>query len=171
MKFEHLLSMKAKEFPQSEQKALRLSTQGNEKYYQFNLRLCRLSKFGAFPRDGMCPFEDRKAGNWMCVQVDVSVNHIKKLSRLEPLIQLRVLDLSVNHIIKIEGLEMLAKLEELNMSSNGLHKIEGLNSCTALRVLNLASNRIRLLENLEPLTNLGTLIMTNNKIEVPLCHL
>ena len=91
---------------------------------------------------------------------------------LERCPNLRYLDLSVNSIEKLERLEDLTKLRDLHMAGNCIKKVEGLDSLKNLIGLRLGEsfhykigNEISKIENLESLTNLKALELANNKLE------
>ena len=99
---------------------------GTTKFYSINLHMQRLSSLKLFPKEGECPFIEKrakidKAGlNWSCVRLDASVNSITKIRKIEHFTNLRSLDLSNNHISVIgDTLSTLVK-QRLNWQITAL---------------------------------------------------
>ena len=77
---------------------------------------------------------------------------------------IQILDLSKNHIERITGLNELKQLKVLNLCRNEIRRIECLTRNVQLEELYLSHNVIREIENMEHLLNLHTLDIRYNKL-------
>uniref|UniRef100_A0A7S4J9U1 U2A'/phosphoprotein 32 family A C-terminal domain-containing protein n=1 Tax=Guillardia theta TaxID=55529 RepID=A0A7S4J9U1_GUITH len=105
--------------------------------------------------------------SWCERVVDLELNHrhLRKLSNLEKLVNLRVLSVCDNEILSLQGLERCTLLEELLMEENRISKIEFLSTLVNLKKLDLGKNKIARIEGLEGLTNIVQLSLEDNEIE------
>ena len=101
------------------------------------------------------------------IKLDLSKKQIRKVRKLDGLINLQELNLEGNQITDIKGLEKLTKLQRLNLSNNqivDIKRLEGLDQLINLQVLNLNLNQIKEITGLEQLINLRLLELNLNYI-------
>lgn len=97
-------------------------------------------------------------------KLELRDNHIRDITSLQKLVNLRVLDISQNPLAEgnITPLKGLTNLRELNLRETGIKDLSPLKNMPDLEYLNIHSNTE--IENLEPignLKNLRSLIMRN----------
>ncbi|KAJ1494090.1 hypothetical protein T484DRAFT_1766595, partial [Baffinella frigidus] len=112
-------------------------------------------------------FKDADGESWWERVQDLELNskHLRKLSNLERLVNLRVLSVCDNEIVAIQGLDRCVLLEELLMEENRITKIENLGSLHNLKKLDLGKNKITFVENLLSLSKLAQLSLEDNEVE------
>lgn len=97
--------------------------------------------------------------------VNLSANHIVRISPGSLPKGLHTLNLSRNKINTIEGLKELTRLRLLDLSYNKISRIgQGLSNCTLIKELYLAGNKISDIEGLHRLSKLTILDLSFNKI-------
>ncbi|KAL8145599.1 hypothetical protein AgCh_003667 [Apium graveolens] len=97
--------------------------------------------------------------------VNLSANHIVRISPGSLPKGLHTLNLSRNKINTIEGLKELTRLRLLDLSYNKISRIgQGLSNCTLIKELYLAGNKISDVEGLHRLSKLTILDLSFNKI-------
>ncbi|KAL3696935.1 hypothetical protein R1sor_011011 [Riccia sorocarpa] len=97
--------------------------------------------------------------------LNLSGNHIVRITPGCLPKSLHRLDLSRNQIALIEGLRELTRLRALDLSFNRIARIgNGLLSCTSLKELYLAGNKISEVEGLHRLSKLAILDLSFNKL-------
>lgn len=79
------------------------------------------------------------------------------------------LDLSSNHISRITGLESLTQLKKLNLVENELTKIDGLDGLTSLETVQLQGNKLTRLDDAQKLAKLPCL-RTLRLHDNPMCE-
>eukprot|EP00742_Colponemidia_sp_Colp-10_P011420 GILJ01012684.1.p1 GENE.GILJ01012684.1~~GILJ01012684.1.p1 ORF type:complete len:1110 (-),score=164.97 GILJ01012684.1:43-3045(-) len=94
----------------------------------------------------------------------VSLEHVKRISDLHHLPNLRYLSLNMNEISKLEGLDGNQFLEELSVCDNQIQKVENLECLTQLHTLLLKVNAINDISGVQCLTSLRVLELNNNSI-------
>ena len=103
---------------------------------------------------------------WEKVQdLELNHRHLRKLSNLERLVNLKVLSVCDNEILAIQGLDCCVLLEELLMEENRISKIENLSTLVHLKKLDLGKNKIQQIEGLDALSSLMQLSLEDNEIE------
>ncbi|WOH02613.1 hypothetical protein DCAR_0522002 [Daucus carota subsp. sativus] len=97
--------------------------------------------------------------------VNLSANHIVRISSGSLPKGLHTLNLSRNKLSTIEGLKELTRLRHLDLSYNKISRIgQGLSNCTLIKELYLAGNKISDVEGLHRLSKLTILDLSFNKI-------
>jgi len=119
---------------------------------------------GPTEREALAADEDDESW-WERVQdLELNSKHLRKLSNLERLVNLRVLSVCDNEIVAIQGLERCVLLEELLMEENRITKIENVEQLHNLKKLDLGKNKIAAIENLLALTKLAQLSLEDNEV-------
>jgi Leucine-rich repeat (LRR) protein len=131
----------------------------------WSLMPARFRRQTAIDRDAL-QLHDADDESWWTRVQDLELNHrhLRKLSNLDRLVNMKVLSVCDNEILQIQGLELCENLEELLMEENRISRIEGLERLYRLKKLDLGKNRISRIENLQALTHLAQLSLEDNEV-------
>lgn len=91
-------------------------------------------------------------------------NKLSDVTRLQSLVQLKVLSLSENNLVDIAVLGKLKGLQKLFLDNNQIESVASLNDLTQLESLSLKNNKLTKLIALSKLTKLSGLDLSGNRI-------
>jgi len=132
----------------------------------WSLMPARFRRQTALDRDALQMKNADDESWWERVQdLELNHRHLRKLSNLDRLVNLKILSVCDNEILQIQGLDYCENLEELLMEENRITKIECLDRLWRLKKLDLGKNKITKIENLEALTHLAQLSLEDNEVE------